>query len=81
MLIEIYGVLGNVKFGVNKRITSREINEGIFIRSCTSVRFFAHFEGVAATQGYGLRKGTGIFKMNTEKLINRLNQVTVFKIS
>jgi hypothetical protein len=35
MLIEIYGVLGNVKLGIHKGITSQEIAEGVFvIRSC-----------------------------------------------
>jgi hypothetical protein len=65
MLIEINRVLGNVKLGIHKGITSQEIAEGVFVIAGVSVHVFSYHERISATQGYGLRVGTGIFKMNT----------------
>ena len=65
MLIEINRILGNVKFGVNKGITSQEIAEGVFVIAGVCVHVISYHERISPTQGYGLRVGAGIFKMNT----------------
>jgi hypothetical protein len=65
MLIEINRVLGNVKLGIHKGITSQEIAEGVFVIAGVCVHVISYHERISPTQGYGLRVGAGIFKMNT----------------